>query len=102
MKSASIVIVSVLVLTAGCDWFDGPVEANLKPSTGLLECHTAQEVYEGDDVRFVWIGSDIDGDVAGCEWSYDDGDWEPTDRDDSICPLICHGPESTRQRAPSS
>jgi len=99
MKSASIVIVSVLVLTAGCDWFDEPLEANLEPNTGLLECHTAQEVYEGDDVRFVWIGSDIDGDVAGCEWSYDDGDWEPTDRDTIEILNVAKGAHTFKVRA---
>jgi thiol-disulfide isomerase/thioredoxin len=99
MKSASIVIVCVLALTAGCDWFDDPVEANLAPDTQLLDCQTAQEVLEGDDVRFVWTGSDIDGDVAGCEWSYDDGDWEPTDRDTIEIQDVARGAHTFKVRA---
>jgi len=99
MKTASIVMVSVLALMAGCDWFDGPVEANLAPDTQLLVCQSAQEVLEGDDVWFVWTGSDIDGDIAGCEWSYDDGQWEPTDEDTIEIADVTRGAHTFRVRA---
>jgi len=99
MKSASIVLVGFLALMAGCDWFDDPVEANLAPNTQLLECEAAQEVVEGDDVRFVWTGSDIDGDVAGWEWSYDDGEWEPTGNDTIEIAEVAKGAHTFRVRA---
>ena len=99
MKIAWMIIAGALVLTAGCDWFDDPVEANLPPDTQILECHAAGEVLEGDDVEFVWTGTDIDGDVAGCEWSYDDGAWEASDRDTIEIPDVTRGAHTFRVRA---
>jgi hypothetical protein len=74
----SIVLLVIVAVLAGCDWFEDPVEANLPPETELLDCVTAQGVTEGDDVRFTWSGSDIDGRVSGYEVSFDDGPWEAT------------------------
>ena len=99
MKMMGVIALCALAALAGCDWFDDPVEANLPPDTALLVCQTLQEVLEGDDVRFVWTGSDIDGDVAGCEWSYDDGDWVPTDRDTIEIMDVTKGEHVFRVRA---
>jgi len=71
-------LVVFFVLT-GCDWFEEPLKANVPPETELLECGGASAIIEGDDVRFVWSGSDIDGRVSGFELSFDGGPWEPTD-----------------------
>ena len=86
MKKISLLLIAVLVTTAlmlgaGCDWFENQVRANLQPETEIVTCAAGQGVIEGDDVRFVWCGTDIDGDIMGCEWTFNDGPWEPTDRD---------------------
>ncbi len=63
----------------GCDWFDGPVEANLPPETSIapetrLEVcpELRTDIVAGGDVTIAWSGSDGDGDVARFEWTYDD------------------------------
>ena len=78
MNGAKLIILIILAVLAGCDWFDEAVEANLPPETELLECGAPQGVTEGDNVRFVWGGSDIDGHVSGFEVSFDTAPWEPT------------------------
>ncbi|MGD8627534.1 MAG: hypothetical protein PVH52_00500 [bacterium] len=81
MKKISLLLFAVLAAGAGCDWFEGQVQANLQPETELVDCASGQDVVEGDDVRFVWRGIDVDGDITGCEWTLNDGPWETTDRD---------------------
>jgi len=54
----------------GCDWFDGPLEANLTPSTRMVSC--PGEVAAGDDVTLEWEGTDVDGSVVEYRWSFDD------------------------------
>ncbi|MCJ7627486.1 MAG: hypothetical protein MUO50_03760, partial [Longimicrobiales bacterium] len=61
MKKISLVMIAVLAMSAGCDWFEEQVRANLQPETELVECAAGTDTIEGDDVRFVWRGSDVDG-----------------------------------------
>jgi hypothetical protein len=77
-KITVVTILASAVLLAGCDWFEDPVEANLPPDTEIIECGGGQTIIEGEDVTFVWSGTDIDGHVSGFEYSYDEGPWEPT------------------------
>jgi hypothetical protein len=77
-KITVVAMLASAVLLAGCDWFEDPVEANLPPDTELIECGGEETITEGDDVTFVWSGTDIDGHVSGFEVSYDEGPWEPT------------------------
>jgi hypothetical protein len=74
-----IVLAAALVAASpGCDWFSGPVSENLAPDTTLLECASETSVTEGEDAEFRWEGEDVDGLVAGYEYSYDDGPWVST------------------------
>jgi hypothetical protein len=93
-----IILVGVCALV-GCDWFDDLLEANLPPDTELTECASGQGVVEGDDVRFVWRGDDVDGDVTGCEWSYDGADWQPSDSDTIEVRGVAQGEHVFRVRA---
>jgi hypothetical protein len=94
----TIILTSIAVL-AGCDWFEEAVEANLPPETELLECGAAQGITEGDDVRFVWTGTDIDGRVSGFEVSFDDGPWEATSLDSLTVSDVDLGDHVFRVRA---
>ena len=58
MNGVKVIILIILTVLVGCDWFDEQLEVNLPPETELLECGGVQGVTEGDDVRFVWSGSD--------------------------------------------
>jgi hypothetical protein len=78
MTKRTVAMLMAAAVLAGCDWFDEPVEVNLPPETQLLGCGASQGVTEGDDVRFVWSGIDIDGYVSGFEVSFDGGPWQVT------------------------
>ncbi len=99
MNGAKFIILIILTVLAGCDWFDEAVEANLPPETDLLECGAPQGVTEGDDVRFVWSGSDIDGRVSGFEVWFDGGPWEPTPFESLTISEITQGDHVFKVRA---
>jgi thiol-disulfide isomerase/thioredoxin len=81
MRVLRLVTIAAICIPAACDWFEDPVETNIPPDTSILECATASEVSEGEDVRFGWTGGDIDGTVSGYEYSYDGSEWVRTDLD---------------------
>ncbi len=99
MNGAKAAFLMILIAIAGCDWFDEPVEANLPPDTELVECAASQGVTEGDDVRFAWSGSDIDGHISGFEVSFDGAPWEPTSRDSMTVSGVTLGDHAFRVRA---
>jgi hypothetical protein len=74
---ATVLILLMLAVLSGCDWFEAQPEANLPPDTEIVRC-VSQGVVEGADVTFVWDGSDVDGRVTRFEVSYDGGEWETT------------------------
>jgi hypothetical protein len=62
---------AIVLATGGCDWFEAQPEQNLPPETALTERPPAYGLIRGQDVTFAWGGSDLDGEVAGYEWAYD-------------------------------
>lgn len=66
----------VAVSTGGCDWFNGPEQANNLPHVRMVSTCPgagAEPVVEGDDVTFVWSGHDVEGPIRQYRWTYDDG-----------------------------
>ena len=72
------IVLAVLGISAGCDWFENPVGSNLPPDTEMLGC-VPTGVRVGDDLRLDWTGDDPDGAVEAYEWSYDDQPWVATE-----------------------
>jgi hypothetical protein len=99
MRHAKLLIPVILAVVLGCDWFEGQPEANLPPETELLACAPADGVTEGDDVRFVWTGTDIDGHVVGYDLSYDGGQWEATSKDSAVISDVTPGSHTFEVRA---
>jgi hypothetical protein len=100
MMNRMFLVASVaLALIVGCDWFEEQVRANLPPDTELLECVSGQTVVEGEEVSLVWRGTDIDGDIIGCEWALDEGAWESSDEDTIKVPDIEQGEHVLKVRA---
>ncbi len=69
---------AALFIAGGCDWFNGPTEANVPPETTIVSCPGAGDVTAGDDVTVEWSGSDPDGSVTAYRWILDDGAPEQT------------------------
>jgi len=92
-------IVASIIVLAGCDWFEDPLEANLPPETELIACGGAGAITEGDDVTFVWSGSDVDGHISGFEISVDGDRWEPTLLESLVVSDVTRGDHTFRVRA---
>jgi hypothetical protein len=56
-------------------------------------------VDEGDDVRFEWAGSDVDGTVSRYECAYDDSPWTSTAEQDTVIADVTLGEHTLRVRA---
>ncbi|MFH1312325.1 MAG: hypothetical protein ABIJ00_03780 [Candidatus Eisenbacteria bacterium] len=99
MKVLRLVLVAAVCIPAACDWFEEPVEANLHPETRFLACASGLEVFEGDDVRFEWVGSDVDGTVNRYECAYDGSPWTSTAGLDTIISDVTLGEHTLRVRS---
>jgi hypothetical protein len=97
--TAIIAVLGLIAVFSGCDWFEDPVEVNLPPETAMVRCIAGQAVTEGDDVEFVWSGTDIDGYVAGFEVSFDQGPWERTSVESLTVSEVAKGQHVFRVRA---
>jgi thiol-disulfide isomerase/thioredoxin len=90
----------ILLLTAiGCDWFEAQPEVDLPPETALTSCGPAGGVLAGSAATFKWTGSDIDGQVIGYQWSYDQPDWVDTDAESTVIEDIALGNHTFEVRA---
>ncbi len=69
---ALILLVVWIAAQGGCDWFTDPIAANFLPSVTITDCPQAGTLLAGEDTIIRWVGTDIDGDVASYEWTYDD------------------------------
>ncbi|MFH1220263.1 MAG: hypothetical protein V1694_07390 [Candidatus Eisenbacteria bacterium] len=97
--AAAVAFIAIMAF-GGCDWFEPQPEANLPPETVLItECGQLGEIDEGADVRFTWSASDVDGVVAGFEWSYDDTAWVSTTDDFTVVEAVTPGEHRFQVRA---
>ena len=98
-KAFRLALVAAICIPAACDWFEEPVEANLHPETRFSECVSGLEVVEGDDVRFEWLGSDLDGTLSRYEYAFDDSPWTSTAEQYTVIADVTLGEHTLRVRA---
>ena len=91
---------AVAALTVGgCEWFEAQPETNLPPETALVSCAPAAGVLAGGAVTLRWTGSDIDGQVEGYQWSYDQLGWADIAADSLVIEAVTVGDHTFRVRA---
>jgi len=83
LAGAALALVSV---SAGCDWFDDPIEANLLPDTAMESCPAPGELLAGEDAARDVVGGDVRQHVGAVHLAVD-GD----DLDLGLRGLLDHG-----------
>lgn len=102
--AAAVLVVglAMMLVVGGCDWFEAQPEQNLPPETVLAESPPEYGVIRGQDVSFAWTGSDLDGQVAGYEWAYDNvasPEWVPTTQNSVVIADVTLGDHYFQVRA---
>ena len=102
LSAVALVSALSLVILSGttCDWFEEQPETNLPPETTLVRgCDEGGGFVAGENITFVWTGTDVDGVVAFFQWSLDKSGWVETTADSTVIEDIALGAHTFSVRA---
>ena len=92
LAALSLALALVLAFGVTCDWFEEQLESNLPPETSIVRgCDEGGGFVAGENLTFVWTGTDVDGTVPLFQWSLDKVGWVETTADSTVIEAISVG-----------